>query len=361
MPDPFVILAPLLLLPIVFLLRFIGCTSFHSGDSPSTITIDPASASLGPGESQTFTATVTGTTEEVQWSANAPKGVYTAPNPIIPPKGGDSVTASIGTDAGATKTSATATVTFKLVSVTVSPATVKLGPGQKQTFTAAVQNSPDQNVNWGGAPGGVFTAPNPYTPGTPPAVVTATAQAEPFAPPGTATIKFVANSARFVAPVDTTTRGTWNGVYGQAGYALAAQPANILKLPPYLPSLTLPGPAATYSFADPTLDARGLQKPPAFTARFADTWFDPNVIAIQLNFSDLSSHRVAIYCFDFDTTARHQTVEMVDSATGLVLDTQTLTDFNGGVWLQWDLSGQILLRITHTAGLNAVICGIFFG
>jgi hypothetical protein len=358
MPDPFVILAPLLLLPIVFLLRFIGCSSFSGDDSPS-VKIDPASADLGPGESQKFTATVTGSTEAVQWSANAPNGTYTAPNPRTLLNNSDSVTASIGADPN--KTTATATVTFKHVTVTVSPATVKLGPGQKQTFTAAVQNTLDQKVNWMGAPGGVFTAPDPYVPGTPPAVVSAFAQAEPTASPGTASVTFVGNSARFVAPVDTTSRGTWNGIYGQAGYALAAQPANILKLPPYLSSLTLPGAAATYVFADPTLDARGLQKPPAFTARFADTWFDPNVIAIQLNFTDKASHRVAIYCFDFDTTTRHQTVEMVDGASGTVLDTQTLTDFNGGVWLQWDLSGQILLRITRTGALNAVICGIFFG
>ena len=205
MPDPFVILAPLLLLPIVFLLRFIGCSSFGGTDDAAiVITLDPASAELGPGENQKFTATVTGTTEKVQWSANAPDGAYTAPIPITPLKTGDSVTATIGV--APNQTVATAAVKFKAVTVTVSPATVKLGPGQKQTFTAAVKNSPDQKVNWGGAPGGVFTAPDPYVLGTPPAVVSAFAEAEPAAPPGTASITFVGNSARFVAPVDTTSR-----------------------------------------------------------------------------------------------------------------------------------------------------------
>ena len=42
------------------------------------------------------------------------------------------------------------------------------------------------------------------------------------------------------------------------------------------------------------------------------------------------------------------------------LDTQSLASFNGGQYMIWDLSGKVLLEVTETGGLNAVISGIFF-
>jgi hypothetical protein len=34
--------------------------------------------------------------------------------------------------------------------------------------------------------------------------------------------------------------------------------------------------------------------------------------------------------------------------------------FNGGVYLVWNVSGHITIRVTSTAGLNAVVSGLFF-
>ena len=85
MLDSFVILAPLLLLPVVALLRFVGCESFDS--KADVVTVTPDTATLGPGESQQFTASVNGTppSTNVTWSANAqPNGYYKAPDPFDP-------------------------------------------------------------------------------------------------------------------------------------------------------------------------------------------------------------------------------------------------------------------------------------
>jgi hypothetical protein len=44
-----------------------------------------------------------------------------------------------------------------------------------------------------------------------------------------------------------------------------------------------------------------------------------------------------------------------------VLDSRSLTNLSGGVWVVWNLSGHVQLRLTGTAGPNAVLNGLFFG
>jgi hypothetical protein len=70
---------------------------------------------------------------------------------------------------------------------------------------------------------------------------------------------------------------------------------------------------------------------------------------------------VEIYCLDWDSTSRRQTIDVLD-ANGNVLNTQALTtNFNGGVYLVWNVTGHVTFRVTSTAGANAVVQGVFFG
>ena len=66
-------------------------------------------------------------------------------------------------------------------------------------------------------------------------------------------------------------------------------------------------------------------------------------------------------CLDWDTTARSQTVDLLDAATGALLISQTLTGFNGGTYLVWDIKGHVQVRFTKLAGNNALVMGLFFG
>ena len=50
----------------------------------------------------------------------------------------------------------------------------------------------------------------------------------------------------------------------------------------------------------------------------------------------------------------------MDDLTGTVLDTRALSGFQGGQYLVLNLSGSVTLRVTVTAGLNAVASGLFF-
>ena len=43
------------------------------------------------------------------------------------------------------------------------------------------------------------------------------------------------------------------------------------------------------------------------------------------------------------------------------LDTQQLSNFNGGVYKVWNITGHVIVQVTHTgSGLSAVVSGLFF-
>jgi hypothetical protein len=131
------------------------------------VAISPTTASLTAGQQQTFTATVTGSTKGVTWTATSvgkidASGLYTAVS-----AGTGTVTATSVEDP-TKKATAQVTVTSSGggggVSVSVSPASMTLSVGGKQQFTAKVSGS-SSGVTWTatGAVGtidanGLFTA-----------------------------------------------------------------------------------------------------------------------------------------------------------------------------------------------------------
>src|ERR1035441_268824 len=139
------------------------------------MTVSPSSVSLGPLQTQQFTARTFGgapngsITTNVTWSFSpvvgsiTAAGLYTAPASIS-----SSQTVSVTTTSIADPTkSATATVTLiPPVSVTVAPATVTLTQSQTQTFSATVTNTGNTAVTWSLSPlvgsmtaAGLYTAP----------------------------------------------------------------------------------------------------------------------------------------------------------------------------------------------------------
>jgi len=52
-------------------------------------------------------------------------------------------------------------------------------------------------------------------------------------------------------------------------------------------------------------------------------------------------------------------VELLDGVSGAVLDSQTLSNFCGGKYLVWDVSGWVQVRVTPLVK-NAVVSGVFF-
>src|SRR6266851_1963807 len=134
---------------------FSGCAGTSS---KTTITISgaPTAASVAVGNTQQFTATVTGTSNTaVAWSVAggasngtiSSSGLYTAPATVPNPP---QATVTATSQADSTK-SASATVTVATAtpsSVSVSPSAASVANFGTQQFTASVNGAPSTAVNW---------------------------------------------------------------------------------------------------------------------------------------------------------------------------------------------------------------------
>jgi len=146
-----------------------------------SVTISPTSKTLQAGQTQQFTATVTGTSNTaVTWTATggtvSNSGLYTAGSTA-----GTSFKVTAASVADTTK-SASASVTIQVpqtVSVSVSPTGATLQPGQTQQFTATVTGNSNTAVTWT-ATGGTISSSGLYTagPSTGNFTVTATSAAD---------------------------------------------------------------------------------------------------------------------------------------------------------------------------------------
>jgi hypothetical protein len=117
---------------------------------------------------------------------------------------------------------------------------------------------------------------------------------------------------------------------------------------------------APWTWEAPTSDSRALQKP-AGTERQASHWcgstFD---IDVHLG-ADGRTYQVALYLVDYDNHSRSERVDVFDGASGARYDTRTVADFRGGVYLVYNVRGHVRFRITHLAGRNAALSGVFLG
>jgi hypothetical protein len=171
------------------------------------------------------------------------------------------------------------------------------------------------------------------------------------------------STATFVK-TDTTTQGTWKGVYGADGYSLAEDPSsNNPSLPSYA-TVAVTG-NSDYTWAASTGDVRAPQKAEAgSTDRLAGCWYKDPGFSIDIHLTDGQAHQVALYALDWDNSqnGRQETVQAIDDVTGTVLDTRTLSAFSGGAYLVWNLQGNVTLKVTNNAGStnNAAISGVFF-
>jgi hypothetical protein len=153
---------------------------------------------------------------------------------------------------------------------------------------------------------------------------------------------------------DNSTQGNWRGAYGTDGYQIMG---NEVSYPAY--AVVTSNGKAYYEWRDSTTDPRALQKAGA-SDRVAASWYSSSEFSVEVNFIDGKTHRLGIYCLDWDASGRSQTVDVLDSATGAVLNSQTLTAFSGGRYLVWDIRGQVSLRFKKVSGFNAVLMGLFF-
>ena len=155
--------------------------------------------------------------------------------------------------------------------------------------------------------------------------------------------------------LDTTTKGNWKTTYGGDGFNTINDST---KYPAYA-QVTVSGNSAR-TWTSSTSEVRALQKADT-SDRVAARWESNSFFVVDLNLTDGQTHRVALYGLDWDGNNRVQRVDLLDWTTNSLLDSRTISSFNGGQYLVWDISGRVKIVVNKTGAKTAVLSGIYFG
>ena len=166
----------------------------------------------------------------------------------------------------------------------------------------------------------------------------------------------ISTSSATYSGMDATTQGTWTGMYGGDGYMI---PNGGTTLPGYA-TVSQAG-AGSYTWASPTSDVRALQTSSNSAMRIASTYYSGSSFSFDVNLTDGNAHRVALYLLDWDSSARTESISIVDAGTNAVLDSETFSSFHNGQYGVWSIKGHVVIRVTGTGGVNAVVSGLLFG
>ena len=151
---------------------------------------------------------------------------------------------------------------------------------------------------------------------------------------------------------DKTTKGDWETKYGKDGAVIFAENA---KLPNYA--------QVNSNGQDYTYESPASREPAPYAVggddRFAGCKYGDSMV-IELRLTE-GAHRVAFFFMDWNTKERAQKIEAIDMDNNKVLDTRDLKDFSDGRYFVYEMSGNVKLQLTKTAGRNACASGVFFG
>jgi hypothetical protein len=193
----------------------------------------------------------------------------------------------------------------------------------------------------------------------PTATATATATATPLP----------TNWAQFVK-MDAKTQGSWMDVYGAQGADVFENGATLPATIAVTPNGAAKCSTSTGCWAGQTADLRALEKvtdPSNAKDRIAACWYSGASFSIDVNITDGQTHQMALYALDWDGygQGRTETISLYDvppgGGDGTQLDTRTISQFQGGVYLVWRVRGHVRIVVTNTnSASNAVASGLFF-
>ena len=120
-----------------------------------------------------------------------------------------------------------------------------------------------------------------------------------------------------------------------------------------------PGTHTSGIWSATSTDLKCLQKvATGSTDRIAGLWYQTSW-STSVNIT--GTHQLALYFLDYTNAGYAETVTIKDAATGVALDTRSVSSFQGGVYEVWTVSGNVTVTLTSTAGHWAVLSGLFFG
>ncbi len=81
---------------------------------------------------------------------------------------------------------------------------------------------------------------------------------------------------------------------------------------------------------------------------------------MDVNVANGRSYEMELYVLDYEPDDRTESIKLTNAATGTVLSTENVANFEDGAYLNWTISGNVLITITNTGPANAVLSGLFF-
>lgn len=150
--------------------------------------------------------------------------------------------------------------------------------------------------------------------------------------------------------------GSWTGHYGSSGYLITDGPSSF----PDGTSINVAG-AIPYVWAAQTSDPRALQSGPGSSTGIAAafTQYPAKSFAINVQGNTAALHRVTLYLLDWDNSGRAETLTVTDLSSGAVLNTQTVSNFQSGMYLAWLTSGNISITVKPVGATSPAVSGIF--
>jgi hypothetical protein len=161
------------------------------------------------------------------------------------------------------------------------------------------------------------------------------------------------NTAEFVRH-DALTKGDWSGIYGRDGLEIFNDYANY----PSYASISLSG--AQSSTWSPNPVAGHALRRASGSGRIAACQFG-QTIEIQISVSSATKRQVALYLVDWDRVQRSATIDVLSGSGQTILDNRTVASFSEGIYLVWNITGTVRIRLTSaTTAANIVVSGVFF-
>lgn len=169
--------------------------------------------------------------------------------------------------------------------------------------------------------------------------------------------------------VDTSTRGSWNGVYGTDGAVVYGETGTLSQYSNSFANVQVTG-ATLQVYADTSKDPDALQQQLDPSSRIASQLSSAGAITLDLEFTDGKSHRVSLYQADLTNHPGAQNITLIDPDTGDTIASYKTGDLSTGEYDTFEVNPpsslpdgsiyRVRVVITPSGGTNAVLNGIFF-
>lgn len=175
-----------------------------------------------------------------------------------------------------------------------------------------------------------------------------------FSPTNIVTVAAPQASAVF-RQFDFLPQGNWPGIYGSEGYCMAGIATQLLAFVQVQQFET-----GLVPFAGITSETRALIEPNS-ARRSAWAWYSVGSnLVVDINLLDGQTHRIALYCVDWNIQQGTQTFSVLDASSGQMLDTEALIGYTNGVYGVWDVTGHVQFSLRALPlPLGTILSGLF--